>query len=72
MQFTGFSISHLLMTTVIIPFPLEWPPFSLPCLVKPNCMSHLQDLPMVLLQLGEGATSGVVVFKTSLQVEEES
>ena len=35
-------------------------------------MSHLQDLPMVLLQLGEGATSGVAVFKTSLQVEEGS
>ena len=60
------------MTTVIIPFPLEWPPLSLLCLVKPNCMSHLQDFFMVLLQLGEGATSGVAVFKTSLQVEEES
>ena len=35
-------------------------------------MSHLQDLTMVLLKLGEGATSGVAVFKTSLQVEEES
>ena len=33
-------------------------------------MSHLQDFPTVLLQLGEGATSGVAVFKTSLQVEE--
>ena len=41
---------------------LEWHPF-------PNCMSHLQDLAMVLLQFGEGATSGVAVF---LRVEEGS
>ena len=72
-QFTpGDSISHLLMTTAIISLPLEWPPSYLPCLVEPNCMSHLQDFFMVLLQLEEGATSGVVVFKTSLRVEEGS
>ena len=62
------------MTAVCIPFPLEWPSLSLGnlCLVEPNYMNHLPDLAMVLLQLGEGATSGVAVFKTSLQVEEGS
>ena len=35
-------------------------------------MNQLQDSLMVLLQLVEGATSGVAVFKTSLRVEEES
>ena len=59
-------------TTPIISPPLEWPPFSLPCLVELNSMNPLQDFFMVLLQLEEGATSGVAMFKTSLRVEEES
>ena len=71
-QFAGDSISHLLMTTPIILLPLESPPFRLPCLVKLNCMSQLQDFLMVLLQLEEGVTSGVAVFKTSLRVAEGS
>ena len=54
------------MTAVIILLPLEWPPFSLPCLVEPNSISHLQDFPMVLLQLEEDVTSGVAVFEISL------
>ena len=54
------------------PVPVEWPPFSLPYLVKPNCTNQLQDVATVPLQLVEGATSGVVVFKTSLRVEEGS
>ena len=62
------------MTTVCIPFPLEWPSLSLGnllCLVEPNYMSHLQDLGMVLLQLGEGITSGVAMFKASLELVDQ-
>ena len=41
-------------------------------LVVQNCMGHLQDFLMVLLQLEESAISGVAVFKISLRVEKES
>ena len=60
------SVTCMLMTAVIILLPLEWPPFSLPCLVEPNSISHLQDFPMGLLQLEEDVTSGVAVFEISL------
>ena len=60
------STDQSMLPTNHYPHLLEWQ--VRPSFIQPNCMSQLQDFYTVLLQLGESATSGVALFKTSLRV----
>ena len=68
----SYTWSLLMNAVVTSTLCIEWHSFHLPRSIQPKWMTQLPDFPTVLLQLGENATSGGGLFKTSLEMAERS